>query len=219
LFYMRKIKDNSLYLIITEEYGCGKGAVEIAEKAIAGGVDIIQMRQKNRPSGELIKLGKVLSRLCKKNGTLFIVNDDPLIASEVDADGVHMGQEDMAQRPIDEVRKIIGDGRIIGISTHSIEQFAAASALGADYMAFGPIFPTKTKNYFLGTSDIGHVASMAAKPVFFIGGINLSNIGEVLDRGAKNIAVMRAISEAGDITMAAREFKNRLIQKQDKVNI
>ena len=98
---MQKIKEYSLYLIITEEYGRGRSALEIARAAIAGGVDIIQMREKNKPRPELIELGKKLSDLCRDNGVIFIVNDDPEIAKETGADGVHLGQEDIKKHSVE----------------------------------------------------------------------------------------------------------------------
>lgn len=206
----RKIGDHSLYLIITEEYGQSRGALEIAELAIAGGVDLIQMREKNKAYRELVGLGKGLAGLCKKHDVTFIVNDDPILAEELNADGVHLGQEDMLSCPSVRAREILGRDKIIGVSTHSPEQFKKANEEDVDYIAYGPIFYTKTKDYFIGTGDISHVMKIAARPVFFIGGIDLSNIDRVLKEGARNIAVLRGIPEADDITRRTREFKERL---------
>lgn len=202
--------NNSLYLVITEERCRGRSAMETAESAIEGGVDIIQMREKNRSKGELIDMGKDLARICKANGVTFIVNDDPFLAAEVGADGVHLGQEDTLKYPVDRTRKVLGPDKIIGISTHSMAQFAAADDGGVDYIAFGPIFETKTKGYFLGARDVGEVVRTAKRPVFFIGGIDLANIGDILKRGAKNIALIRGITEAEDIAVRTREFKRLL---------
>ncbi|MBI5124013.1 MAG: thiamine phosphate synthase [Candidatus Omnitrophica bacterium] len=204
------IKDYSLYLVATEEYGRPRPALEIAESAIKGGVDIIQMREKDKPGDELVYIGKELSRLCRDNNVIFIVNDDPRLAKEVNADGVHLGQEDALKYPLERARKILGESKIVGISTHSLAQFNDANQKGYDYTAYGPIFPTKTKDYFLGTGDIKNVIRIAKKPVFFIGGINLTNLGSVLREGAKNIALIRAVTESADITSAVKEFKERL---------
>lgn len=212
---MLKIKDYSLYLVISEEYGKGRSAFEMAESAIKGGVDIIQMREKNMPKDKLVDIGKRLSCLCLDSGVMFIVNDDPELAKEVDADGVHLGQDDIKKYPIDKTRKTLKPDKIIGISTHSLEQFSRANNEGFDYIAFGPIFPTKTKDYFLGTGGIKDILNIAARPVFFIGGISLSNIDGLLEAGAKNIALIRGITEAEDIVSAAGEFKNRL-QNRDR---
>lgn len=208
--YMRRINDSSLYLVISEEYGKHRSALDIAGAAIRGGVDIIQLREKKMMRDELISIGNKLSRLCRENKVIFIINDDPLLAKEVNADGVHLGQEDALKYPIKETRKILGNDKIIGISTHSIDQFIQASQKDYDYIAFGPIFPTKTKDYFLGTADIKEVIGISRRPVFFIGGINLSNMDEILKEGARNIALIRGITEAEDITLRTRGFKNKL---------
>ncbi len=210
------IKDKSLYLVISEEYGKSRSAVEIAQGAIKGGVDMIQMREKSRPRSELLELGKKLSRLCKENGVKFIVNDDPDIARQTDASGVHLGQDDILKHPVEGVRELLGRDKLIGVSTHSPEEFRRANGLDVDYIAFGPIFKTKTKDYFIGSNDIGPVVSIARKPVFFIGGIDLSNIGDVLNKGAKNIALIRAITEAEDIASKTREFKERIMTHDTK---
>lgn len=207
---MRKIKENSLYLIITEEYGCGRDALAIAEKAVAGGVDIIQMREKHKMRHELIRLGKALAGLCRKSGTIFIVNDDPILAKALDADGVHLGQEDTRLFTISEAREILGKGRIIGLSTSSPAEVKAANGTDVDYVAFGPVFHTKVKEKCVGTKDVKKVLKASRKQVFFIGGITLSNLDELLAKGAHNVAVIRAVSEAGDIADAVRKFKKRL---------
>jgi thiamine-phosphate pyrophosphorylase len=212
---MAEIKDCSLYLVISEEYSAGKSAMEIAKLAILGEVDIIQMREKNKARGELVKLAYELSRLCKEKRVIFIVNDDPWIAKECDADGVHLGQEDMLKYDINKARDILGKGKIIGVSTHSLDQLNNANEKDIDYIAYGPIFPTKTKDYFIGAKDIKEVLRIARKPVFFIGGINLSNLGEILEQGAKNIAIISGIIQAEDISARTRNFKDRLRVKTE----
>ncbi|MFH1996898.1 MAG: thiamine phosphate synthase [Candidatus Omnitrophota bacterium] len=204
---MRTIDDRNLYLVITEKYGMGRSALVIAERALAGGVDIIQMREKERPAAELLKTATDMVAACKKKKALFIVNDDPALAARAGADGVHLGQEDTKRFSIRSTREIVGRDSIIGVSTHSLDQFAEANEADVDYVAFGPVFPTKTKDYFIGTADISEVLKIAEKPVFFIGGINLSNIDELLTRGARNIALIRGITEADDIEASARQYK------------
>ncbi len=129
---MRTIKDRSLYLVVTEEYCAGRGACEVAERAVSGGVDILQMREKHKPTHELAELGSGLARICRKAGALFIVNDDPMLAARVGADGVHLGQEDAGRFPIEKARDAIGRDRIIGISTHSVEEFRKANDQDVD---------------------------------------------------------------------------------------
>jgi len=207
---MRKINKRSLYLVITEEYGKDRSALEIARRAIAGGVDMIQMREKNRPRREIIELGKELSNLCIENNVIFIVNDDPEIAREVSAGGVHLGQEDIKKYTVEAARKILGRDKIIGLSTHSIETFRKACLEDVEYIAYGPVFQTKIKDDCVGTDNVGKIAAMTKKPVFFIGGINLENVGSLLEKGARRISLIRAITEADDITAAARNFRQRL---------
>lgn len=207
---MRKIKENSLYLVISEECGRPRSALEIAGPAIEGGADILQMREKNKARPELTHLGRALSQLCRDRGSIFIVNDDPVLAMEVNASGVHLGQDDIKRYPIKEARRILGRDKIIGVSTHSIDEFRKANDDDVDYIAFGPVFPTKTKDYFIGTKDIKSVLQVAKKPVFFIGGINISNVDELLRLGAKNIALIRDILEAEDIKSKVISFKKKL---------
>ncbi|MFH0764367.1 MAG: thiamine phosphate synthase [Candidatus Omnitrophota bacterium] len=207
---MAKIKSHSLYLIITEEYGRGRRSLDIAESAIAGGVDIIQLREKRKSVKEILKIGKELSKLCEKNKVIFIMNDDPYLAKKSGADGVHLGQEDSKQFPASKTREILGNDKIVGISTHSVREFEKANVEDVDYIAFGPIFPTKPKDYFLGTNDVRQILKIARKPLFFIGGINLKNIGRLLEKGANNISLIRAITEADDIASAARSFRRKL---------
>lgn len=206
----RVIRDRSLYLVLSEEYGGGRSMTQIAEEAVAGGVDILQMREKHKMRAELLQLGKELAALCRSCDVTFIVNDDPYLAAELDADGVHMGQEDLLQCPIDTVRKIIGKDRILGVSTHSLEQFQQAGEMDADYVAFGPIFPTKTKDYFIGTRDIRQVLRNASKPVFFIGGVTTANLDLLLQEGATNVALIRDIMQAEDIASRTAWYKERM---------
>jgi thiamine-phosphate pyrophosphorylase len=207
---MNKINDRSLYLIISGEYANGRTALEVAKSAIAGGVDIIQMREKGKPRENLVRTGRELAGLCRENGVIFIVNDDPLLAKEVGADGVHLGAEDIKRFPLVKTRSILGPGKIIGVSTGSLAEFETANASGADYIGYGPVFPTKIKDGCSGTADIPKIMAGAGKPVFFLGGIDMSNVGEVLEMGGKNISVIRAICEADDITAATKKLKRRI---------
>jgi len=210
------IKDNSLYLVTGEECSSGRSTTEVVKSALAGGVDIVQMREKGRSKEELLSLGAELAGLCGEYNAVFIVNDDPYIARDCGADGVHLGQEDMLAYPIARTREIMGPGGIIGVSTHSYDQFTAANGADVDYIAFGPIFPTKTKDYFIGADDIETVMAEAVKPVVFVGGINEDNIGEILDRGGKNIAVIREITQAEDITAKVRRLKRIINAEKGK---
>ena len=208
-----------MYLVITEDYALGRDILSIAKAAIAGGVDILQMREKDKTQDELRKIGGELSGFCRENKTILIVNDDPKLAADIDADGVHIGQSDLSKYPIKEIREIIGENRLIGISTHSLEQFKQANESGVDYISFGPIFFTRTKDYFIGTSEIKNVLRIALKPVVFIGVINIKNVDEILQEGAKNIALIRDIVQAEDITARTKLFKAKLINCQQELKI
>ena len=168
------------------------------------------MREKNKSRPELIELGKKLSNLCRDNGIMFIANDDPEIAKETGAGGVHLGQKDIKKHSIEAARKILGRGKAIGISTHSIETFKKACTEDVDYIAYGPVFQTKIKDNCAGTEDVGKIMAMTKKPIFFIGGINLKNVDSLLEKGARNISLIRAITEADDVASAARSFRKKL---------
>ena len=189
--------------------------MDIAKDAIDGGVDILQMREKNKSPEALLVLGRELREICSAGDVTFIVNDNPVLAREVGADGVHLGQEDVSEFPINETRKILGDGKIIGVSTHSVDQFSKANETDVDYIAFGPIFHTLTKDYDIGTKDVERVLAIAKKPVVFIGGINMSNVDMLLEKGARNIAAIRSIVQAEDVRAAARELKEKVLSYEN----
>ncbi len=207
---MKRIEDYNLYLVLSSEYANGRPVLDIAKNALDAGVDILQMREKNISERGLIALGKGLLLLCREFNTPFIVNDDPYLARDLNADGLHLGQEDIKRYPLSNARKILGPDKIIGISTHSIEEFKQANSDDFNYIAFGPIFPTKTKDFFLGTDDIKEVLGIAIKPVIFIGGISLANIDFLFRKGVKNIAVIRAITESDNITTAVENLRNKI---------
>jgi len=213
---MKTINDYSLYFVASQEYNKNKASLQVAEEAIGGGIDILQMREKHMETPELIELGTQLSTLCSRNNVTFIVNDDPFIAKKVDADGVHLGQEDLKEYPIDKTRDIIGDDKIIGISTHSVDEFLRADKSSCNYIAFGPIFPTKTKDYSIGTEEIDDLITVSRKPVIFIGGIDLGNIDQILSRGGKIIGLIRAIMQAKDIKSQVTLLKEKIYGYREK---
>jgi thiamine-phosphate pyrophosphorylase len=145
----------------------------------------------------------------RRSSAVFIVNDHPDIAIAVDADGVHLGQDDL---PVEEARKLMGGSRIIGVSTHSVEQARAAQSAGADYIGFGPIFTTKTKDAgpHQGIEGLRQVRKAVALPVIAIGGINTANLDKVLREGADGVAVISAILAAPDLHEAARGMVDRI---------
>ena len=204
---MNIISNYSLYLVLSSEYAKNEDILKIAKLAIEGGIDMIQLREKLNSPNRLIKIAKELSRLCKSTDKIFIVNDDPELARIVNADGVHLGQEDIKKTSIQKVKKILGKNKLIGLSTHSIKEIKEAKQYNPDYISFGPIFPTEVKNYSIGTNDIKKVINLSSWPVFFIGGINICNISEILSLGAKNIAMIRQIIQSENITKKIKQIK------------
>lgn len=175
-----------LYGITGDNFANGKSNYECVEEMIKGGIKIVQYRDKFKSTREKVEEAKAIKKLCHKNNVLFIVNDDVAVAMLVDADGVHVGQDDM--KP-DDVRKLIGINKIIGLSTHSEEQgMAAYNNENVDYIGVGPIFPTTTKD----TAPVGlEYLEFAVKnlhlPFIAIGGIKEYNIDEIIKRGAQRI--------------------------------
>lgn len=204
---MYPFNKNNLYFVLTSEYAKGRPAAQIAEEALSAGVDILQMREKDLSKEELTMLGKKLLLACRKKSVPFIVNDDPHIAKEVNADGVHLGQEDIKRYPVSYARKVLGRDKIIGISTHSLKELEKANSSDCDYAAFGPVFATKTKDYSIGTADVKEALNISRKPLVFIGGVNIDNIDSLIEKGARNIAVIRAIAESDNISQIVKYFK------------
>lgn len=192
-----------LYLI-TDASGA-RGHEEIVREAIAGGARLIQFRDKYLSKDEFRDMAFRLRKITADASAAFIVNDDMETALACGADGVHLGQDDT---PLPIARKIVGNGLIIGISTHSLAQALAAEEDGADYIGFGPIFKTGTKDAgeAKGTSRLRSLKEKIKIPIVAIGGINLDNASEVIEAGADAVAVISAVSEAQDAALAARRF-------------
>ena len=187
------MNDFGLYLVITDPV---IGYAKCAEAAVKAGVKIIQLRMKHASRGEILREACEMRRITAGTGTLFIVNDDPLIASEVGADGVHVGQDDMS--PV-EVRERFPDLRIVGLSTHNIEQTRASASQPVDYIGVGPVYATPTKDIpdpTLGLATMGEMIAAAAHPAVAIGGIDAARLPVVLEAGAKNYAVVRAVCQS-----------------------
>lgn len=187
-----------------------KNLIKIAQSAAAGGADIIQLRAEPEISTKkILKTACVMKNIAKKTGCLFIVNDRVDIAYASDADGVHLGQDDL---PIKSTRRILKPGKIIGISTHSLSQAKYAVQEGADYISVGPIFRTPTKKEYapVGLNLLEKVSKRIKVPFFAIGGINRGNIGRVIRKGTKAVAVVRAVVGAKDAKKAAKNLKKHL---------
>lgn len=196
-----------LYVITDIQMAKGRSYPEIVLQALRGGARIIQLRDKTTPLKELIEIGKRLKNLTAEYNALFIVNDNPYLAQAIGADGVHLGQMDM---PVDIAREIVGENKIIGLSTHNFRQITNAVKQGeVDYIAIGPIFPTNTKKQEyppLGVEVLRWAATNLSLPFVAIGGINKHNIAEVVEAGARLVAVISAVMQAPDITQATQEL-------------
>ncbi|OGX04292.1 MAG: thiamine-phosphate diphosphorylase [Omnitrophica bacterium RIFCSPLOWO2_12_FULL_50_11] len=186
---------------------------EILEKinaALRGGVDVIQLRSTALSDRVLFELGRKIRDVTRRQKKLFIVNDRTDLMLAVDADGVHLGQDDL---PIKQARRIIGHSKkIIGRSTHSLEQAVEAEGDGADYIGFGPLFRTPTKPTYtpVGLRMIPQVLRRVSIPVVFIGGIDSSNVQSVLQAGANRVAVVRAIFSAQNPYRAAKRLRSKI---------
>jgi thiamine-phosphate pyrophosphorylase len=174
--------------------------------ALRGGVDIVQLREKSLPRREIELAAQTFRRLCDNHSALFIVNDDPDLARTCDADGVHVGQDDLA---VAEARTLLGPDAIIGLSTHSEEQIAASATAPVDYISVGPIWetPTKQGRPAVGLELISHAATNGPHPFFAIGGIDSSNVAQVVEAGAQRLCVVRAIRDAVNPAAAAAELR------------
>ncbi|MEF9476199.1 MAG: thiamine phosphate synthase [Candidatus Mariimomonas ferrooxydans] len=188
---MTCINFHPLYLI-TDRTISGLSHSEIARQAVTAGVRTIQLREKNMSGRDLYQEAVFLRSLTLRHRATLIINDYVDIALAVNADGIHLGQDDM---PVKEARKILGESKIIGISTHSLKQALRARKAGADYIGFGPIFHTATKNAGVpkGINSLTEIKRHIKIPVVAVGGINIENAPDVLKAGADTIAVASGI--------------------------
>jgi thiamine-phosphate pyrophosphorylase len=177
--------------------------------ALGGGVDIVQLREKELGRDEVERSAQTFRRVCDTYSALFIVNDDPYLAQSCDADGVHLGQDDM---PVDEAREILGPEAIVGLSTHSEEQLAASTEQPLDYVSVGPVWetPTKAGRPGVGLGLVEHAAANAPHPFFAIGGIDAANAADVVAAGARRLGVVRAIRDADDPAAVAEALRAAL---------
>jgi thiamine-phosphate pyrophosphorylase len=192
-----------LYGIIDLGYVEARDTARIVEQMIEGGVDLIQLRAKNKSIEELVKLAKELHELTAKSATPLIVNDYAEVASSTPVEGVHVGQDDDS---VEIVRQKVARDILVGKSTHSLKQARAAEREGADYIGFGPIFATPTKPDYapIGLENIRRVHAEVNLPIFCIGGINIDNLQSVIDAGAKRVVMVSALLKAHNIVDYAR---------------
>ena len=200
--------DWTLYVITDRRWG--KSHLEVARAAIEGGATAIQLRDKEATTRELIEAGLALRELTRERGVAFIVNDRVDVALAVEADGVHVGQDDM---PAKLARKLVGPDKIVGVSASTVEEALQAETDGADYISASPVFSTPTKPDAApptGLEGLRAIVEAVRIPVVAIGGINESNVEEVIRAGAAGVAVISAVVGAPDIAAAARRLRQRI---------
>lgn len=209
---MRKRMDipKGLYGITGDEFSNGKSNYQCVKEMIEGGIKIVQYRAKNKNIREKIEEAKKIAKLCKENGIIFIINDDVDIAILVDADGVHVGQDDMK---VEDVRKLLGDNKIIGLSTHSQEQgLRAYSDENVDYIGVGPIFPTTTKDTpAVGVEYLEFAVKNLHLPFVAIGGIKVDTIDIIISKGAQRVCMVSEIVGNDYISAFVEELQKKFI--------
>ncbi|MBM9535813.1 thiamine phosphate synthase [Desulfobulbus alkaliphilus] len=205
----KPIFPTGIYGITAEKFSGGRSNLEVVRAMIAGGISILQYREKRprKSFAAMLEECRAIRDITREAGVLFIINDYPDIALLVDADGVHVGQDDF---PVNEVRRLIGDEKLIGLSTHSPEQADAAVQAGADYIGVGPIFSTQTKDDVCAPVGLGyleHVVRTSSLPFVAIGGIKEHNLDRVLERGARTVCLVTEIVGAPDIAATVRRLQ------------
>jgi thiamine-phosphate pyrophosphorylase len=203
-----RLRTARLYFVC-DAHPRGKDPEPLLRAALSGGVDIVQLREKDLPRREIELAALTFRRLCDTYSALFIVNDDPELALSCDADGVHVGQDDASAA---RARELIGPERILGVSTHSEQQIAASAGQPADYISVGPVWetPTKAGRPAVGVGLVTNARDSAPHPFFAIGGIDSGNAGEVVAAGAERLGVVRAIRDADNPTAAAEALRREL---------
>jgi thiamine-phosphate diphosphorylase len=200
--------DYTLYLVTDANLSRGRSHLEVVQAAILGGVTVVQYREKQASTRRMIDEAWELRDLCRGHGVPFIVNDRVDVALAVEADGVHVGQDDM---PASLARRLIGHDKILGVSAENVEQALAAQAEGADYIGASPIFATPTKPDApqpIGVAVLLQMVRACSLPIIAIGGLNATNAGSMIRAGAAGVAVVSAIVSAEDVQAAASELRH-----------
>lgn len=205
----RRLDGAQLYVLLD-----GRGSVDefrgSVDRLLAGGVDVVQLRDKNLSDRELLGRARLLRELTRREGVLFIMNDRPDLALLAEADGVHVGQDELS---VKDARAVMGVDSLIGVSTHDLTQARRAVLEGASYLGCGPTFPSTTKDFtqFPGLEFLSAVAREIALPAFAIGGIGPANIAQVCAAGVYRVAVQQSVVGQGDPAEAARQLKSVLV--------
>jgi thiamine-phosphate pyrophosphorylase len=200
-----RLGDSRLYVLATESC-CRASLLGTVREACEGGTDVIQLREKQLDDHRLLALAREVRRITRANGVLFIVNDRPDIAVLAEADGVHLGQDDLS---VHAARRILGPAALIGVSTHDVDQLRRAVFEGASYLGVGPTFTSQTKDFdrLAGLEFVRQAAAETTLPFFVLGGVNAGNVAQVIAAGGRRIAVSHAVCAADDPRHAAAALR------------
>jgi len=207
---LRNFPNADLYCLTAESYSLGRTNAEVVAEMIASGIQVIQYREKDKSMREKFQECQKIRQTTTAAGVTFIVNDDVDLAMMTGADGIHVGQDDL---PVPDIRRLVGEKMIIGLSTHSPEQAREAERIGVDYIGVGPIFRTTTKKDVcdpVGFQYLEYVVENIKIPFVAIGGIKESNVREISGRGAKCIAMVTEIVGAEDIKQKIANIRSRI---------
>jgi thiamine-phosphate pyrophosphorylase len=207
----QRLAEARLYGILDLGYVADADLEWVADQLMTGGCGVLQLRAKGYDESRISELAARVRPVCARHGVPLVINDFPAVAAAAGADGVHVGQDDGS---LDEVRRVVGPGMIVGRSTHSLAQAVAAVEEGFDYLGFGPLFPTPTKQGRpgIGLDDVAEAQRLAGSrvPMFCIGGIKPDNLPAVIAAGARRVVIVSALLQAKDITAGTREAKAML---------
>lgn len=207
---MKAAANFKLMLVTDRRATGGRPLLELVGQAVAGGVDAVQLREKDLTARALMELGSGLRPVCRQNGAKFLINDRGDLARILEADGVHLTSRSYSP---EDARRLLGDEALVGVSTHSLEEAYQAKRAGADYVLFGPVFATPSKLSYgppQGIKALAQVIAGVSLPVFAIGGINEDNMGEVLAAGCAGIALISGILSRPDVYKAAAGLKEKM---------
>lgn len=203
--------DLKLYLVTDRSFLHGRNLIDVVMQAVAGGVTMVQLREKDIDTRTFIELGLELKQKLQQVNIPLIINDRVDVAMAIEADGVHIGQSDM---PYSLARRLLGSNKIIGLSVENIDEVIEANSLNVDYIGISPVFTTQTKTDTaqpFGLSGLREAVRLSVHPTVAIGGINLQTKNDVLDCGADGIAVVSAIMAAENPKQAAKDLINLLL--------
>ena len=204
--------DFDLYPVTCQALSKGRSNLDVLDALIEGGARVVQLREKELSDREFFELARSFRQRTEQAGMTLIINDRVDVCRAVEADGVHLGQDDF---PLREARRLLGPNTIIGVSTHRVEQALRAVEEGADYINVGPIFETQTKQHSgppVGLDLFREIRRLVNIPITIMGGIKLENLDQVLEAGARRIAVVSAVVGADDIAATVRQFRRRILK-------